>query len=57
MKILKVDQRTFLVEWKYKDFLRIGYEFQGSTIVRLERYDHLKSDYVRVTVEPSDYKI
>jgi hypothetical protein len=57
MRVIGVDSRTFLVEWKYKDFLRIGYLFQGATIVRLERYEHLGADYVKVIVEPSDYKI
>lgn len=57
MRVIGVDSRTFLVEWKYKDFLRIGHLFQGATIVRLERYEHLGSDYVKVIVEPSDYKI
>lgn len=57
MRVIGVDTRTFLVEWKYKDFLRIGHLFQGSTIVRLEQYEHLGADYIRVTVEPSEYKI
>lgn len=57
MRILKVDQNCCLVEWKYKDFLKIGGNFQGTTIVKLERYQHLGSDYVKVTTEQSDYKI
>ena len=57
MKVIEIDARTFLVEWKYKDFLRVGHLFQGATIVRIERYDHFGVDYVRVAVEPSEYKI
>jgi hypothetical protein len=57
MRVTPLDSRTFLVEWNYKDFLRIGHLFQGATIVRLERYGHLGADYVKVTVEPSEYKI
>lgn len=57
MRILRVDKNFCLVEWKYKDFLKIGCNFQGSTIVKLERYDHLGSDYVKVVTEDSEYKI
>ena len=57
MRILKVDQNCCLVEWKYKDFLKIGGNFQGATIVKLERYQHLGSDYVKVMTEQGDYEI
>lgn len=57
MRVIKVDHRCYLVEWKYKDFLRVGHEFQGSTITRLERFEHHGADYIRVTVEASEYKI
>ncbi len=57
MKVIRLDSRTFLVEWKYKDFLRIGHLFQGATIVGLERCGNNGADYVRVRVEPSDCKI
>jgi len=57
MRVVKVDSNCYLVEWKYKDFLRVGHEFQGSTIVRLEKYDQLNQEYVKVTVEDPDYKI
>lgn len=57
MQVIKIDTRTFLVDWKYKDFLRLGYEFQGATIVRLERTEQLGGEYVQVTVEEGGYKI
>lgn len=57
MRVIRLDSRTFLVEWKYKDFLHVGHIFRGATIVRLERYEHLGADHVRVSVEPSDWKI
>jgi hypothetical protein len=57
MKFLRVDPSCYLVEWKYRDFLRLGYEFQGGTILRLERFDHGGSDYVRVWLEPAHNKI
>jgi hypothetical protein len=57
MRVIKVDSRCYLVEWKYKDFLRIGHQFQGATIIRLERQEQLGSDYIRVTVETTEYKI
>lgn len=57
MRVIKVDDGNYLVEWKYKDFLRIGHQFQGATIVRLERWAHVGEDYVRVTVEATNYKI
>lgn len=57
MRVIKVDARCYLVEWKYKDFLRIGHEFQGGTILKLEKYEQLGSEYIRVTVEPTEYKI
>lgn len=57
MQVIKVDSKNFLVEWKYKDFLRIGYSFQGATIMRLERWNHMGLDYVRVTVDGTNYKI
>jgi hypothetical protein len=57
MRVVKVDSSCYLVEWKYRDFLRIGYEFQGGTIVRLEKFDHFGSDYIRVFLEPAHNKI
>lgn len=57
MHVIKVDETCYLVEWKYKDFLRLGYQFHGGTIVRLERHDHSGLDYVRVIIEPTQYKI
>lgn len=57
MRVIKVDGKHYLVEWKYKDFLRIGHQFQGSTIVGLERWGHLGEEYVRVKVEETNYKI
>lgn len=39
------------MEWKYRDFLRLGHEFQGGKIAKLERYKSLGSDYVRVFLE------
>ena len=58
MKITKkIDSNSYLVEWKYKDFLRVGHEFQGATIIKLEQYDYLKSEYVKVTVKETRYSI
>lgn len=57
MRLVKVEPNCYLVEWKYKDFLRIGCEFQGATITKLEKYQNLGSEYVRVVVEQPDYKI
>ena len=57
MRVIKVDHRCYLVEWKYKDFLRVGHQFQGQTILKLERYEQFGSDYVKVTVEATEYKI
>lgn len=57
MRVIKVDPRCYLVEWKYKDFLRVGYQFQDSTIIKLEKHEHLGSQYIRVTVETTEYKI
>lgn len=49
MKPVKVEENIYLVEWKYKDFLRLGFEFQKSTIIKLEKIEHAKTEYVRVT--------
>jgi hypothetical protein len=57
MKPSKIDENCFLVEWKYKEFLRIGYEFQGKTIIKLEKFEHLRGEYVKVTTEPHHNKI
>lgn len=57
MRVIKVDSRCYLVEWKYKDFLRVGHEFQGFAISKLEKVDHHGADYIRVTVESTNYKI
>jgi hypothetical protein len=57
MRILKVDDNCSLVEWKYKDFLKIGGNFQGSTIIKLERHEYMKSEYVKVVTEKCNYKI
>lgn len=57
MRVIKVDPTCYLVEWKYKDFLHLGHQFKGDTIVRLERHDHGGGEYVRVTVERAEYKI
>lgn len=57
MQIIKIDIGCYLVEYKYKDFLRIGYEFQRATIVSLDRYEHGGETYIRVKTEPSSYKI
>lgn len=56
MRIVKVDQSCYLVDWKYRDFLRLGYDFQGGKIVKLERYKSLGSDYVRVFLESVEGK-
>lgn len=48
MRPLKVEENIYLVEWKYKDFLRIGHEFQGKTIVKLEKTEYAKEDYIKV---------
>ena len=57
MRILKVDDNCSLVEWKYKDFLKIGGNFQGSTIIKLERHEYMKSEYVKVVTEKCNYRI
>lgn len=57
MKVVRVESSCYLVEWKYRDFLRLGHEFQGGTIIRLERFDHFGSDYVKVWLEPAHSKI
>lgn len=57
MHVIRVDSTCYLVEWKYKDFLRLGHQFQGATIVRLERHDQHGQGFVRVIVEPTQYKI
>lgn len=56
MHVVKVDSTCYLVGWKYRDFLRLGHDFQGGTIARLERYSNLGSDYVRVFLEVSGDK-
>lgn len=57
MKVTKLGSDCYLVEWKYKDFLRIGHEFQGSTIIKLEQYEYLTGKYVKVTVQEVRYSI
>lgn len=57
MKIIKLDSNCFLVEYKYKDFLRIGHEFQGGSIVKLEKADHFGSSHVKVHIVETNYKI
>ena len=57
MKIIKLDSTCFLVEYKYKDFLRIGYEFQGGTIIKLEKIDHFGSSHVKVHIVGTNHKI
>lgn len=57
MRVIKVDPTCYLVEWKYKDFLRLGHQFNGSTIVKLEKNDQSGVEYVQVTVEKTEYKI
>lgn len=54
VKTIRVDDRNFLIEWKYKDFLRIGHEFQGRFVVKLECVEHLGADYVRITVDQDE---
>ena len=49
MKIIKFGQNCYLVEWEYKDFLRIGHSFQNETIIKLEKINELKKDYIKVT--------
>lgn len=56
MQVIKVDPNRFLVEWKYRDFLRLGYQFQDGTIVRLERFDHRGVDYVMVSTGAEQQK-
>jgi hypothetical protein len=48
MKPIKLESNLYLVEWKYKDFLRIGYEFQGETIIKLEKEERFNKDYIKV---------
>jgi hypothetical protein len=57
MKPIKIGKDCYLVEWRYKDFLKIGHEFQGSVIVSLDRYDHGGGVYVRVIVDKVSYNI
>lgn len=57
MKAIKFGKDCYLVDWKYKDFLRVGHEFQGGVIVKLEKSDHFGSDCVLVTVENVKYQI
>lgn len=54
MRLLKLEENTFLVEWKYKDFLKIGHEFQSKTIIKLEKIEYASKDYVRVITEKYD---
>ena len=51
MRPLKLEENLYLVEWKYKDFLKIGHEFQGKTIIKLEKFEYVSKDYVRVFTE------
>jgi len=51
VKPLKIEENTYLVEWKYKDFLKIGHEFQGKTIVRLEKIEYVSKDFIKVMTE------
>lgn len=48
MKIIKCGENCYLVEWEYKDFLRIGHIFQNETIIKLEKVNELNKEYVRV---------
>ncbi len=57
MQVTQVDSRSYLVDWKYKDLLRVGHEFKGFTICKLERYEHHGAICIRVTVESTNYKI
>lgn len=57
MKPIKIGDGCYLVDWRYKDFLRIGHEFQGAVIVKLERRENFGADYVMVTVENVKYQI
>lgn len=50
MRPIQFGDNCYLVEWKYKDFLRMGHDFQGNSIVKLEKIIHFEKDYVRVTV-------
>jgi hypothetical protein len=51
---LKLEENLYLVEWKYKDFLKIGNEFQGETIVKLEKIEYVSKEFVRVFTEKYD---
>lgn len=51
MKISQIDKKNFLVEWKYKDFLKLGNEFRSAEIVKLERYEFMGKVYAKVTVD------
>jgi hypothetical protein len=57
MQVIKVDANCYLVEWKYRDFLRLGRDFQGGVIVRLERFDKLGAKYVRVLTDKAEEKM
>lgn len=54
IKPLKLEENLYLVEWKYKDFLKIGHEFQGKTIIKLEKIKYVSKEYVRVVTESYD---
>ena len=57
MKVTKFGSDGYLVEWKYKDFLKIGCEFKGATIIKLEEYEYATAKYVKVTVQDPKYSI
>jgi hypothetical protein len=49
MKPLKIEEDLYYIGWKYKDFLKIGHEFQGKTIIKLEKKEYLSKECVAVT--------
>lgn len=51
MKTIKLEPNCYLVEWKYKDFIRIGYEFHGETIIKLEKQGIFDKEYVKIFTE------
>lgn len=50
MRPIPLGENCYMVEWKYKDFLRMGHEFQSGTIVKLEKILHVGREYVKITI-------
>lgn len=57
MEFIRIENNCYLIEMKFSDLLKVGHEFQGETIVKIENVEKENIGYFKVTTQNPRYSI